>query len=221
MCSLPVSYSGITMYNNCPSSFKRKYILGEAQGAPATRETAPAMFRGTDLHEAVESLLKGEINQLPKEIGMYNDFCVGLRTQGALPEVEFAFNEEWELVDFDDPTARIRGFLDAKLCTEEQLIVYEWKTGKVYDEHVFQRNLYGLAALLMHPEHKKVRVITTYLDQKMNKETTYTSDMVKSYKWMWDRSINKTQPPQPYPMRPGWKCRWCSFSKRSGGKCPN
>ena len=217
---MTISYSGESMYVNCPSSFNRKYNLKEVVKNPPTRETAPAMFRGTDLHNSIEDFLLNKRNDLPKEIKAYNDFCIGIRTLGAVPELEFAFDANWESVKFDDPIAEIRGFMDAVLVGTE-LIVYEWKTGKRYDEHSKQRSLYGLAALLMNPDYQKVRVITVYLDQQDLDETTYHKHMLVTYKWMWGRRINGTKPPQIYPMRPSWKCRFCGFSKNQGGKCPN
>jgi len=215
-----VSYSGIGMYKNCPSSFKRKYLLKESVAEP-TRSSAPAMFRGTDIHNSIENFLLGRCNDLHKEISSYLPFVTGLRTNKARPEVPFAFCSKWESLDFDDEEAEIRGYMDAVLVLPEQLMVYEWKTGKEYDEHSLQRNLYGLAALLQNPDYDKVRVITTYLDQMRNVETTYYRMMLDEYKWMWERRINSTKPPQPYPMRPNWKCRYCGFSKNQGGKCPN
>ena len=217
---MAVSYSGISTYVDCPSKFKRKYITKEKSGPPPTRESAPAMFRGTDLHGSIEDVLNNKANKLPQAIQPYDQFVISLRNQGAVPEEAFAFNAKWERVEFDDDTAEVRGFLDCKVA-DKQLIIYEWKTGKIYDSHVEQRHLYGLAGLLMHPEYDRVRVITTYLDLMENRENTYPRDMIKTYQWMWERKINKTKPPQPYPMRPSWKCKFCQFSKKQGGLCPN
>ena len=178
------------------------------------------MFRGTDLHNAIEDMLNNKSNKLPKAISHYTDFVLGLRTMEAKPEVPFAFNALWESVDFEDETAEIRGFLDCELVGQE-LIVYEWKSGKKYDDHVVQRNLYGLAALIRNPSYEKVRVITTYLDSSSNDETTYHAPMLNTYKWFWTKKINSTRPPQPYPMRPSWKCGTCQFSRNRGGLCPN
>jgi len=216
---MTVSYSGVSMYVTCPSSFNRKYNLKEKADQP-TRETAPAMFRGTDLHNAIEDFLLNKRNDLPKELKAYNEFCTGIRTHKAIPELAFAFDNKWESVEFDDPLAEIRGFMDA-IMADTELIVYEWKTGKKYDEHANQRSLYGLAALILYPDYQKVRVMTVYLDQQEISETTYHKDMLVTYKWMWERKINSTKPPQMYPMRPSWKCKWCGYSKKKGGKCPN
>ena len=219
--AITVSYSGISMYKDCPSAFYRKYVAKEEGGAPPTRETAPAMFRGTDLHNAIEEMILGKRERLPKELSGYDGFVKQLADLGAKPEVAFAWDANWEATGFDAEDAAIRGFYDCKVVTPKQLTIYEWKTGKVYPEHVTQRHLYGMSAMLEHPEHESVNVITTYLDLMENMSTTYHSPMLSTYKWMWTKYINKCQPPQPYPMRPSWKCRTCQFSKKNGGKCPN
>ena len=117
-------------------------------------------------------------------------------------------------------TAKIRGFMD-NVYNGDKLVVHEWKTGKEYDSHSLQRSLYGLASLLLFPEYDDVEVITVYLDQKVNRPTKFTKGQQLTYQWVWQRHINKTRPPQPYPMRPSWKCRFCNYSKNRGGKCPN
>lgn len=223
---MALSYSAIKTYKECPSKFFRKYIAKEEAGPRPTREEAPQMYRGTDIHDSIEAVLKGEANKVHEEAQFYNDFVMGLRTMGAMPEVPFAYTEDWEEVEFDDPTAAIRGFIDAVLIRdnlEEKKvgISYEWKSGKRYDEHSMQRNLYGLATLLKFPEIDEAHVITTYIDLKENVPIVYPRDMLTSYKWMWTRHINATKPPQPYPMRPSWKCKNCPYSRYRGGKCPN
>ncbi len=217
-----VSYSGLSMYTQCPSSFQRKYLLKEKVLSEPTRESAPAMFRGTDIHNSIEDLLNGKREDVHKEIQKnYLGFCTELKEKGTQAELAFAFDTNWEPLTFDDPTAEIRGYMDAVLCTDDELVVYEWKTGKEYPEHANQRHLYGLAAMLMFPQHDKVRVIGTYLDQCKNVENSYLRSQLTTLKWTWTRKINKTKPPQPYPMRPSWKCRYCNYSKNQGGTCPN
>ncbi len=216
-----VSYSGLGSYDKCPSQFQRKYVTKE-HGAPYI--SSPAASRGIGLHKAVEDLINGKTDSLPKEIEFYTQFFTALRNQGAVAEEKFCFNKEWEPVDFEDHEAgMIRGLMDITMYikTEKDSNVYELKSGKVYDDHPHQRNLYGMVHLLNHPDIETVTVTGVYMDLKKNEATTYYQNMMSSYKYMWQRKINKVQPPQPYPMRPGWYCRSCPYSKGNGGLCPN
>ena len=216
-----VSYSGLGSYNKCPSQFKRRYITKE-QGAGYV--SAPAAERGTRLHKSVEDLINGKIDRLPEEINQYTQFFLNLREQGAIAEKKFCLTQNWQFTDFEDhENGMIRGMIDVTLPDpeEKEHTVYELKTGKEYDDHPQQRNLYGMVELMAYPKVEKVRVIGVYMDLNLNRETTYYQNMIESYRYLWLRKINKVQPPQPYPMRPGWYCKFCPYSKGKGGLCPN
>jgi len=220
----PLSYSGYSLYQKCPSAFKRKYLLKEKGAGKPSREEAPQMYRGTDVHTNVEGFFKNEHHDLCEEVSFYHDWMRGLRTAGAIPEMEFCFDKDWNRVPFsDEENGLIRGFIDLHLPDKENKIIhtYEWKTGKMYPEHSDQRHLYGMATLLIYDWCQEAHVTTVYTDLRDNVTVKYPRDMLKTYLWMWERKINSVRPPQPYPMRPSWKCRSCQFSKARGGTCPN
>ena len=216
-----VSYSGIGSYNQCPSRFKRRYVTKEIVKEPP-QDPSSGAGRGLRIHQSVEDCLSGKTKKVDPEIQkMYGEWILSI-AEDSTPELEFAFNNMWERVAFDDPEAMIRGFID-NIHKTDKLVVHEWKTGKVYDTHADQRALYALACLLIYPEFETVEVICVYFDQGKNVNTHYNRAELATYKWMWERKINKTKPPQAYPMRPGWYCGWCPYSSKKGfgGKCPN
>ena len=77
--------------------------------------------------------------------------------------------------------------------------VVELKTGKKYEDHALQRSLYGLAGALLYPDVDMINVRTVYLDGGMTDELSFSSGQVTTYKYIWQRFINKCQPPQPHP----------------------
>ena len=117
----------------------------------------------------------------------------------------------------------IRGIDDAAIYDPETKVahVYDWKTGKKYPTHAEQCGLYGLAGLLKYPQAERVIVTHVYLDLRQNAETEYHRDGLVGMQWMYQRKVNRTRPPQPYPEIPSWKCKFCDFSKKRGGKCQN
>lgn len=214
-----VSYSGMNLYDQCPSAFARKYIRKEetlGDGKPSQ-----AAMRGTRVHRDVELFLKGEVEELPDEALGFEDLFVGIRNEREpVPEKRWAFSPEWELVDFSDKEkAQVRGILDIVYSHEGTCYVMELKTGKKYEDHATQRSLYGLAGALLYPDCENTVVQTIYLDGGMVDETQFMGGQIESYKWVWQRLINKTQPPQPYPQRPSWKCRFCPYHEDQGGTC--
>jgi hypothetical protein len=220
-----LSYSGLGMYNNCPSSFERRYILKEAGGPRATRESAPAMFRGTDIHNGIEGFLLGTCD-LPREAEYYRSFFEGIKDHPNLtPEMAWAFNDEWEACHFDAPEGLMRGVMDATLYDnkERTVHVFEYKTGQKYSEHIDQLNLYCFAALLAFPEADLALGTIMYIDKQHNLEAEAERKLMPSYKWLWERRIKRVMPLEEgkrlYPKRPSWKCKTCTFNAKNGGKC--
>lgn len=218
--SICVSFSGMELYNSCPSAFNRRYILKEeVVGADAAPSAAAA--RGSRVHRDIELFLRG-LGELPDEAmgfeGLFNALLE--ERQGVEPECHFAFDRDWEECDFaDKETAKVRGILDICYPHDDMAYVIELKTGKLYEEHARQRSLYGLAGLIKYPECYAVTCQTIYLDGALVKPLVIQQDQRKSYQWVWDRLINKVQPPQPYPQRPSWKCRFCDYHEKKGGTC--
>ena len=216
---LTVSYSGLGLYENCPSAFNRRYILKE-EVHPQGKEQHPAAQRGSAIHRGIELFLLGESDELPEDVEFYADFFAGIRNQNTIkPEHRWAFTEGWEPTTFGSKDAMIRGVVDCVLQDGNTCHVYEFKTGKRYADHVQQRALYGMAALLDHPMVDEAIVSTMYLDQRKHEAVTFKKDMLRSYKWLWDTRIAKVQPPQEYPERPNWKCKYCPYSNLHGGTC--
>ena len=221
---MAVSHSGLTLYDQCPSAFQRRYLLREAT---SPREPHPNAARGSEIHADFERyLLEG--GDLPGNgMSAWHSLLIKLRAAGATAEREFAFTKDWEICEFDADEAVIRGKIDAEYWSGDsaQMVdVYEWKTGKNYPEHVHQRSLYGLAGLLIYPDAPGVRIHMPYLDRPNERPTVqeFMQGQINSLKWIYERKINKVQPPQEYPMRQSWKCRFCDYSKKvNNGKCPN
>lgn len=218
--SICVSFSGMQSYDQCPSSFQRRYILKEAVDQAEGGGGSPAMLRGSRIHKGCENYLLDR-DELPEEAKSFRQLFYALKHQRqARPEVRFAFDSEWNLVDFNDKeTAQVRGILDIIHDDDGTCYVTELKTGKKYPEHSLQRSLYGLAGGLMYPECEVITVQTVYLDSGEVIPTVFHGDQLETYKWVWQRLINKCQPPQEYPQRPSWKCRFCDYHEDKGGKC--
>jgi hypothetical protein len=215
-----VSYSGMSMYENCPSAFRRRYIDKEetltGDGPPS-----PAMMRGTRVHRGCEMFLLGHMEDIPEEAESFRGLFYALRDERkARPEFRWAFDDNWELVSFDDKeNGKVRGVLDIDYIHDDTAHIFEIKTGKIYEDHAKQRNLYGLAGLLMYPEAHTVRVTNLYLDGAITKETVLMRGQLDTWKYHWDRKINGCQPPQVYAAKPNWKCQFCPYSKHLGGLC--
>lgn len=214
---MALSHSGLTLYQQCPLAFQKRYITKEkgVQG-----ETSPALQRGTDTHQHFEDYLNGDVDGLDPDHRKWDAMMAGLLQAGATAEMEFGLTKDYEVCGFDDEEAFLRGKIDACYVEGDTVNIYEWKTGKQYPEHAQQRQLYALAAMAMHPDAKLVIVSTPYLDLGVITEEEFTPANQLTLKWTFTRKVNKTQPPQDYRPRPSWKCRFCEYAKGVGGTCP-
>ena len=215
-----VSFSGMQLYESCPSAFQRRYITKE-DTSHVKEGTSPAASRGTRVHKGVEDYLLKKEPELPDEALSFEMLFESIRDErNPLPEEQFCFNERWGRVPFEDKkNGRVRGILDVAYEFDGVAYVQELKTGKIYEEHAKQRSLYALAGLLMFPETDRVQVNTIYLDAAKVNPLVVERGGIDSYKYLWERNINKVQPPQPYQAKKNWKCAYCPYNADVGGKC--
>lgn len=212
------SYSRISTFEDCKAKYNFSYL--EKIDIPFI--PSPAMERGTDIHNSVEAFILGQAEQLHPEIHQhYGQFFFGLRENyECMPEHRWAFDWDWREIDYDSPDAMVRGFMDLKLVpADDNIQVYEFKTGKIYPNHTSQQLLYGTAALVQHPEIEGVDVTNIYFDLKKNKKIYYPQAMLREYKPMWTKKIEEIENCEEFIPEPGYRCRWCRFSKANGGPC--
>ena len=184
--------------------------------------THPAAIRGTNIHNSIEDFMNRKTEMLHPDIHEhYGQFFFGLRENYRCePEAKWAFDWEWRACDYDAPDCMIRGFMDLKLVPEDDNIqVYELKTGKIYPDHDYQKLLYGTAALIQHPDKSGVDVTGLYLDLKQNRKIHYSAEMLAEYKGTFNRDIKQIEECEDFIPKPEFICRWCPFRKDNGGPC--
>lgn len=209
------SLSSLGCYEKCAARYKYRYIDGliDAPGAAASR--------GTLIHSTVEAFIRGLSIELPANLALYRGFFDGIkRVDGdVLPEHKLALNEQWEPTDFSADNVWWRGVLDLLIVEPNRLTLYDWKTGKIYDDHDDQKEIYSLATLLHHPKLYEVRAIHVYLDLGKNREKTIHRDHVPALQDKFLRRVNRMQTDTDFIPNPSFMCRYCSFSAAKGGPC--
>ena len=218
---ITVSFSGMGLYQGCPSAFKRRYIDKEVL---PERPVPLAMARGTHIHAGVEDYLNGDPVQIPDAAMSFEGLLEALKTERhCMSEVKFGLTEDWDIVPFDDTTAMVRGVLDGAYEHEGVAHVFEWKTGKWYDEHAKQRSLYALAGLALFPFCDRVVVQTVYFDLAKVEELELERKYMAAHQRIWKQRADEVQPPQGYKQTPNWKCKqkrkWCDYHVKNGGTC--
>lgn len=218
---LAASFSGMMLYEGCPSAYKRRYIDKEV-----LPEVAPhkALLRGLEVHSGVDNFLSGDDCGVPGPARSFQSMMETLRGERDVRcELKFALSEDWQVLGFDDIDVMIRGVLDGIYEHECVIHVMEWKTGKWYAEHEKQRSLYALAGLALYPELDDVLVQTVYFDLSRVEFLELNRKYSPAHQRVWKGRADGVQPPQEYPQTPNWKCtgkkKWCDYHLSKGGTC--
>lgn len=215
-----ISYSRYSMYEKCPAQYNYRYLEKSVDGGVG----GPAAQRGDRIHKGIEDyyLLRGE---LPEEVSgtiraklekMREVVQAGKCT--VAPEMEFALDQALEPTAFDAEDCYVRGFLDNVFIYDSEIVIHEYKTGKVYPEHDLQRALYGFVGLILFPRVEEIPVEGIYIDQNKVVTSKFMRAHLPAMTLMWRNRLDKMSIPI-YPARPGLHCRWCPASKARGGPC--
>ena len=209
------SLSALKLYERCGAQYDYRYN----QKLPS--DAGPAANRGTEQHALIETFIKVG-GELAPELDFYTLFLRDIRAyrDGAiLPEHQLAVDQDWKPVLWDDPKAWARGILDLLLLPETGCAtVYDWKTGKMYDDHFDQKELYAAFVLSCYPTLTEVESVHTYLDLKKNTTRVYHISQLAAVQQKWTERAGKMEQ-KDYTPTPGWHCKWCSYSRGKGGLC--
>lgn len=205
MYDKPISYSGLSLYNKCPKKWAWSYILGNREPSGAAAE------RGTMLHDLLEKYFK---DLAPYPTGQsclvkWQPYMKELKDCGLVAEGEVAVFEDWTPAKFDDPMAWARGKIDGE--TDD---VYDWKSGKIYDDHWMQ----GLFYCAMRDKRYAHFV---YLDIPLHVESfAFSTDEVQDARGQIDDKIRIIRADEEWAATPSQReCGWCKLSWRNGGSC--
>lgn len=207
-----LSYSGLSLYKACPLLWHEHYVLGirEPSGAAADR--------GTRLHQLLEDFFNGApYPSGDKDLRPWQDYMQKLKAAGNYTaEGEVAVDAQWQPVGFDAGDAYFRGKKDLDVVEGAILTLYDWKSGKIYPEHVDQ----GKAYACLTPGHEKYVARFVYLDLPLHvQEWEYSAAEVEDFRGEHTQIIEEIRHAEEFKPTPGSKCQWCKKSWRRGGDC--
>lgn len=186
-------------------------------GLPETKSAAAN--RGVNLHKCIEDYLVMQ-TPLPAELSHYEGWLATMSGVMAFPEHKIAVDDKWQLCGWEDPDAYMRSVVDLKyVLAPEHVVNYDWKSGKIYDDHVDQKELYAIMVSAEHPEALAIQSIHVYVDLRKNTDRTYHRDQIPAFKEKWDRRIAAVANDTTHIPSPGYHCTWCGYSRKVGGPC--
>ena len=209
------SYSRYGLWKQCPKKYKFRMV----DGLEEPRMTEGPAVRGTEIHKMFENYLLGEIEELDLEFSYYTDFLNQLKDVNVHPEIMLAVDRDWNKVEWDAEDKWFRCILDALTVHEDRAVVYDWKTGREYPDHVNQREVYACAVSSLYPELYEIECYHVYLDSKAMTHSVYHRDQIPALKEKWEGYVQNMFDDTWVPANPSWLCRYCHFRKANGGPC--
>lgn len=212
-----VSYSRISLYEQCPAKMYYKTIakLQEAERA--------ALKGGLDAHKDGEDYLKGKLKKVPKKYEAFVPEMVALKKHKAESELEWAFTRGWSLTGWWDKDCWMRVKTDAVYTEKTSAVVVDFKTGRRYDDkHEDCAGLYALATGTVYPKVQRINVEYFYLDIKKENKAVYLfkKNDLASLRADWERRAARIERDDKFLPRLNKYCGNCDFRRDNGGPCP-
>lgn len=172
-----------------------------------------------DNHKSLEDFIR-DGTPLPPNLDFYTGWLNELRGPAAFPEHKIAVDDKWQLCSWDDQNAYMRSIVDLKYVVSDDVVVnYDWKTGKIYPDHSDQKQLYAAMVSAEHPQALEIQSIHVYVDLGKNTKEEYHRDKILPIREQWDKRIQAVVSDDQHIPSPGFHCTWCGYSRKVGGPC--
>ena len=211
------SYSRWHDWYLCPRKAKYKFLDGRKE--PPNQ----AMERGSQIHKDAEQYIVGNKTTNPfEEFGTFKRELDKLKKRpDVVAEAQWTFTEDWAQTGWRDDDAWLRMGIDAHfpLPKAKELVIVDFKTGKVREENLTQLGLYALGAFMREPSIAKVHLEFWYLDAGTDQYVFYDREELEELKAAWEKRAADMFADRIFPTRPGPRCRFCFYRKSNGGPC--
>ena len=216
--SRPHSLSKLGTFEQCAAKYDFRYNKKLPQG-----DKGPAAQRGIDLHEQIDHFLARRFDgPLQSPLDFYQGFLERIRgIDGVLSEHKFGVDRQWRpLPAWDGPDVYVRAVFDTLVPPiDGQAEVFDWKSGKIYDNHKDQRELYSILTFAKYPETQRVRATSVYLDHGQQRGEIYFPNDIADARPRWEDRLGRLESATQFPFNPQFGCRWCPYSRSKGGPC--
>lgn len=225
------SYSRYADYKQCPLRFKLKYIDKLSEGP-----SNPAMERGGAIHKEGENWLKAPKRKaLPASYANFAEQMEHLRDLEPIVEQQWGFTRDWSPTSWFGSDTWLRVVCDVAVIYDDNTMeVIDFKTGRKYDTNEEQVELFSAGALMKFPDVTHVTTRLWYLDQ-----TGVDSEVIREYarepglrnedgeplkdlgaiRKEWEKKVVPMFKDKRFAPTPNNRCKWCKFSRDSGGPC--
>lgn len=228
------SFSSLMLFEQCGFKYAAQYLtqrfadaLGMRIELVPRRVQHPSAARGDMLHKQIDVFLKTRVESvLDPHLHYWLPAFHEIMTYPIWSEHKVAIRRDWTVTEWHSADVWARGILDLKAIKPDALCMYDWKTGKEYDEHYAQKEFYALLLWSEHPEAEKIRTAHIYLDDHRMVPREYMHSTISYRREQWaaragklETATQSTNLLENFPMTPNKFCKWCDLRRSAGGPC--
>lgn len=222
------SASSLAQFEKCPHFLYLSRILRSPRPEPAPDSP---LVRGTQIHELAERYVRGEMQDLPRQLAKFGEQFMDLRAlheEGKVKcEEDWGFTRLWESTEYLGKNCWALIKCDAVVeLGDGSVEIIDYKTGKSMGKevtHGWQMQIYAAAGVAQYPEAKLIKTSLWYLDEGKTKSKTYTPEQVMVLRERLNARADKLTGAVAFPPKPNRNnCRYCDFGPNNGGTnaCP-
>lgn len=217
-----VSYSCWSQAKRCLYACYLSYLVPRDKDAP--EKNSYAMDRGNEIHKKAEFLLKGEITGTPPPLKKFATEFRSLAKLGKTLVIEqyWNFHPDFAIA----PPYQGAWVVKSDVCVppskrERTAINIDHKTGKEYDEHIYQAELSAVATKAMYPKSEGIDFEFWYIDQGDSAVYHFNDKELAKLKTKWIKEGKKLMAVREWPKEPSYAaCSFCFHrSDKPGGSC--
>jgi len=154
------SYSGISLFKQCPKKYHHLKILKDF-----TEQETEALLYGSAVHKAAEDHI-AEGKPIPPEYKYMEGYMERIKAYPGikLAEYKMAIKPDGSRCDFDAPEAWWRGIADLIILNGDTCRILDYKTGKsARYADTAQLDLLALAAFTYFPEVQNIKAALLFV----------------------------------------------------------
>ena len=199
---IPLSFSFLNDFANCPHKAYRRYVKKDLPRPPET----PEQREGNTTHRLIMMYLRGHPNRLPVSL---EPFVLPFKARKAEAEVWLAMTEDMRPANEDEPVW-LKGKIDVLIVEPPNAFIVDWKTGKVRED---PKELLTYALLLRanFPEVNKISGCYVWLKEGRMGAVYDLTDVNRTYHAIKAaaRQAEGYQLLGDWPAEPNALCAWC------------
>lgn len=210
------SFSTLKDFEQCP------YRVYLAKVAKAPRTSSTAADRGLRVHAAAEAFVRGDEEELIRELLSFQIGMHRLREfylKGLVQmEERWGFTRDWEPCEWEDDKLWAKMMLDAIVMDgEDSCFIIDFKTGKKKGneiKHTDQGLTYAVGTIMKYPKVQFCQVEFWYTDEKEKLIKTYTREqLMLLIPHLEERAHTLTTCVEFEPKPSAQNCKWCSHKE--------